>query len=180
MSTIHCNKRSPQYISSGAKCVWKTLRVVGLPLLNQVFSFFLVLCPLWTSLQDLQVVWSPWQSFFLLRLFVIWGPLECCVSTVCVGFNQMYMLVFSSTWWGYPTAIQHCSHNQSRHPEICYITFYFKASFQLSSEASYSIWIKNFAKSQPQNSWQGKKNTSLCLTADIISSMNYVSFVTPH
>lgn len=29
---------------------------------------------------------------------------------------------------GFPKASQHCSHNQSRHPKICYITFYFKKS----------------------------------------------------
>lgn len=37
--------------------------------------------------------------------------------------------LFELNWSGYPTASQHCSHNQSRHPKICYITFYFKVSF---------------------------------------------------
>lgn len=35
------------------------------------------------------------------------------------------MLVWM-VWSGYPTASQHCSQNQSRHPTICQITFYFE------------------------------------------------------
>lgn len=116
-------------ISSGAKCVWKNLSM-GLPLLTQreaqVLSFFLLLWAVWTSLQYLQVVQSLWQSFLLLQPFTIWGSLGLHVSAVC-RFISMYL--FELNWSRYPTASQHCLHNQSSHPKICYITFYFKASF---------------------------------------------------
>lgn len=141
----HFNRSSLHYIS-GAKCV-KNFKCGGSPsfgpgLPSSIFWWFS------TSLLYLRGgVWPPWQSFYLLLLFTIWGLLECHVSSVCRCIRCICLFDLNGS--AYPKASQHCSHNQSRHPTICYITFYFKASFSLNSETSYSLWIKNFQRSQP-------------------------------
>lgn len=66
-------------------------------------------------------------SFFLSSCSPSGGSWASRLHSVC-RFNSCKCL-FELTWSGNPTGSQHCSHNQSRHPMICYNTFYFKASF---------------------------------------------------
>lgn len=71
-------------------------------------------------LQSLQLDWSPWQNCFLLVFLVFhhlgasWvsRPHSVCRFIRCI-------CLFKSNWSGYPTASQHCSHNQGSHPKIC-------------------------------------------------------------
>lgn len=128
MSTFQCNKRSHQYVSdliSCKMCVKNFFWICAQP--GSSSSVFCCGCcglhcriSRWSGLCGRASLFSGcWPSG---------GSWVSRLHRVCVDKSVVYACL-KLNWSGYPTASQHCSHNQSRHPKICYITFYFKASF---------------------------------------------------
>lgn len=136
-------------------------------MLSQVFSSHILLSPSWTSLGL-----SRWSGLhgrsFLIQKFTIQGSWVSHLHNVC-RLNSCISL-FELNWSGYPTASQHCSHNQSRHPKICLSPFILKPVSHEQGCIIFNMNQKLWKSSLLPTKLRAEKKQSLCWIAVITSS----------